>query len=229
MPQVRDETDLNVSSLIDTWIVLENERRPDYLDPRHPGIGGFALIRSATAEAAAAKGARLVLAARSAEALEALAARLNADGGRAIAVTADVGRREDVERFGRIDTWVNDAGVSIYGRLDEAPVTVTLIQPTAVDTPYPQHAKNYMTQEPRLPSPQIAPEEAPRLQLSVDGALEQLHVNRVRLLDAPFERRARPQESLGQADQPCASARYARSTKSAVRPYTAAFHAGVST
>ncbi|MGN6283361.1 SDR family NAD(P)-dependent oxidoreductase, partial [Frateuria sp.] len=30
--------------------------------------------------------------------------------------------------------------------LDEAPVSITLIQPTAVNTPYPQHARNYMAQ-----------------------------------------------------------------------------------
>ncbi len=43
--------------------------------------------------------------------------------------------------------------------LDEAPVSITLIQPTAVDTPYPQHAKNYMDREPKLPTPQIEPEK----------------------------------------------------------------------
>jgi short-subunit dehydrogenase len=42
-------------------------------------------------------------------------------------------------------------------QLDHAPVSITLIQPTAVDTPYPQHAKNYMDNEPKLPSPQIDP------------------------------------------------------------------------
>lgn len=32
---------------------------------------------------------------------------------------------------------------------------INLIQPTAVRTPYPQHARNYMDQEPKLPTPQI--------------------------------------------------------------------------
>src|SRR5205085_5634918 len=41
--------------------------------------------------------------------------------------------------------------------VDQAPVSVTLIQPTAVDTPFPQHARNYQTQEPKLPAPQIEP------------------------------------------------------------------------
>lgn len=43
--------------------------------------------------------------------------------------------------------------------LDEAPVSITLIQPTAVDTPYPEHARNYMSSEPRLPTPQIDPQD----------------------------------------------------------------------
>src|ERR1700712_120281 len=140
-----------------------------------------------------------------------------------------------IEKFGRIDTWINDAGLSIYGRLDEvseedsrrlfdvnfwgvvngsltalphlraqggalinvgsevsdavvplqgmysaskhavkgftdalrveieeideAPVSITLIQPPAVNTPYPEHAKNYMDKEPKLPSPMIDPRQ----------------------------------------------------------------------
>ena len=43
--------------------------------------------------------------------------------------------------------------------VDKAPVSITLIQPTAVDTPYPQHARNYMDQEPKLPTPQIDPQK----------------------------------------------------------------------
>jgi len=50
-----------------------------------------------------------------------------AGGADVIAVACDVGSREQVEKvanaaiqkFGRIDTWVNDAGAAIYGRLDE--------------------------------------------------------------------------------------------------------------
>jgi short-subunit dehydrogenase len=44
-------------------------------------------------------------------------------------------------------------------RLDEAPVTVTLIQPTAVDTPFDEHARNYMDREPNLPTPQLDPQD----------------------------------------------------------------------
>ena len=203
--------------------------------------GASSGIGLATAEDAARQGATLVLAARSAHTLEEIVQRINAAGGAAVAVEADVSDRAQVERiaeealrrFGRIDTWVNNAGLSIYGRLDEvsdedsrrlfdinfwgvvygslvalrhlkasggalinvgsevseaivplqgmysaskhavkgftdalrveieeidkAPVSITLIQPTAVDTPFPEHARNYMDQEPKLPTPQIDP------------------------------------------------------------------------
>jgi len=205
--------------------------------------GASSGIGLATVEAAAKEGAKLVLAARSGQTLEEVVQRINASGGEAIHVVADVARREDVEqvaqaaisRFGRIDTWINDAGLSIYGRLhevsdednrrlfdinfwgvvygslvalphllkqggalinvgsevseavvpmqgmysaskhavkgftdalrveiedvDKAPVSITLIQPTAVDTPFPEHAKNYMDKEPKLPTPMIDPEK----------------------------------------------------------------------
>jgi short-subunit dehydrogenase len=204
--------------------------------------GASSGIGLATALSAARRGARLVLAARSATTLDQLAHDLAADGSEVACVEADVGDRAQVERiaqraverFGRIDTWINNAGVSIYGRLDEisdadnerlfrtnfwgvvhgslvalpllraqggalinvgsevsdavvplqvmysaskhavkgftdglrlevqadkAPVSVTLIQPTAVDTPYPEHAGNYLDEEPKLPTPMIEPEK----------------------------------------------------------------------
>jgi short-subunit dehydrogenase len=205
--------------------------------------GASSGIGLATAQAAARAGARLVLAARSEPTLQDVVRGLADSGCEALYVTADVGRSEDVQRiadaalqrFGRIDTWINDAGVSIYGRIDQvseadakrlfdtnfwgvvfgsliamphlrasggalinvgsevsdtalplqgiyvaskhavkgftdslrveieeldhAPVTITLIQPTAVDTPYPQHARNYLDREARLPSPQVEPEK----------------------------------------------------------------------
>ena len=204
--------------------------------------GASSGIGLATAQTAAQAGAALVLAARSEARLAEIADAINEEGGNAIHVVADVGRFEDVrriadaaiERYGRIDTWINDAGVAIYGRLDEvsdadsrrlfdtnfwgvvygslvalphlrrnggalinlgsevseaviplqgmysaskhavkgftdalrievedldkASVAVTLIQPTAVNTPYPQHARNYMDKEPKLPTPQINPQ-----------------------------------------------------------------------
>jgi len=44
-------------------------------------------------------------------------------------------------------------------KVDKIPMSVTLIQPTAVDTPYPEHAGNYLDQEPKLPTPMIEPEQ----------------------------------------------------------------------
>ena len=80
-----------------------------------------------TARAAAERGTRLVLASRSHCELQQLKKEITANGGQAIAVGADVGQEEDVrriaqaaqEQFGGFDTWVNNAGVSIYGRLLE--------------------------------------------------------------------------------------------------------------
>lgn len=203
--------------------------------------GASSGIGLATAVRAAQSGAKVVLAARSGDTLSEVANEFTQAGAEAIYVVADVSDRSQVEniakeaisRFGRIDTWVNNAGLAIYGRLDEvsdddsrrlfdinfwgvvygslialpvlrmnrgalinvgsevseaivplqgmystskhavkgftdalrveieevdkAEVAITLIQPTAVDTPYPEHARNYMTKEPKLPSPRIDP------------------------------------------------------------------------
>ena len=209
--------------------------------------GASSGIGLATARAAVAHGARVVLASRNEDALDTIELEMNARAGNgtAIRVIADVARREDVERiaqetqdaFGGFDTWVNNAGVSIYGRLEEvsdedhqrlfqtnfwgtvygsliavqhlkrrggalinvgsvlsdtaiplqgmysaskhavkgftealrmeleaegAPVSVTLIKPGAIDTPYPQHARNYMQQEPKHVPPVYAPQEVAR-------------------------------------------------------------------
>ncbi|MEI8255761.1 MAG: SDR family oxidoreductase, partial [Deltaproteobacteria bacterium] len=81
--------------------------------------GASAGIGVALAERLAARGARVVLAARGEEALLAIVKRIGED--RALAVTADVTRRADVARivesalarFGQIDVWVNNAGRGI--------------------------------------------------------------------------------------------------------------------
>ena len=194
-----------------------------------------------TARMAAEKGAKLVLSARNQVALDKLVNEINQNGGEAIAQAADVASEEAVKKisetaintFGGFDTWVNNAGVSIYGRLTEvpnsdsrrlfdtnfwgvvngsrvaaeylkenggaiinmgstlseiavpiqgmysaskhavkgftdalrveleeagAPISVTLIKPSAVNTPYPQHVKNYMDEDPAMPPPVYAPE-----------------------------------------------------------------------
>ena len=205
--------------------------------------GASSGIGLCTAETAAKKGAKVVLAARSSQTLDDVVQRIASAGGEAIAIVCDVADRQQVEglataavrRFGRIDTWVNNAGLAIYGRLDEvseedsrrlfdinfwgvvngslaalpylkryggalinvgsevseavvpilgmysaskhavkgftdalrlevervdeAPVSVTLIQPTAVDTPFDEHARNYMDKEATLPTPMIDPQQ----------------------------------------------------------------------
>lgn len=205
--------------------------------------GASSGIGLATAEAAAERRAKLVLAARSEQTIKKIVERINISGGEAIFVPCDVAEAEQlkrvadmaIRRFGRIDTWVNNAGIAIYGRLDEvgeadsrrlfdvnfwgvvngslvalphlrksggalinvgsevseavapllgmytaskhavkgftdalrveievvdqAPISITLIQPTAVDTPFPEHAGNYMDREPKLPAPTIDPRQ----------------------------------------------------------------------
>jgi short-subunit dehydrogenase len=89
--------------------------------------GATSGIGLTTARMAADQGARLVLAARSGDALDQLASELRTQGVQVATVAADVGSQADVERigqaamerFGRIDTWVNNAGISIYGRLED--------------------------------------------------------------------------------------------------------------
>lgn len=211
--------------------------------------GATSGIGLATARLAASRGARLVLVARNADALHKLAAEVTADGGQALAVAADVGHEEQVrtisraavERFGHFDTWVNNAGTSIYGQLTDVPtddhrrlfetnfwgtvygsqeaarhfrgrdksaagalinvgsvlsdraipvqgmycaskhavkgfteslrmelehegvpVSVSLVKPSSIDTPFPQHAKNFMDEEPTLPPVLYAPEVVAR-------------------------------------------------------------------
>jgi short-subunit dehydrogenase len=205
--------------------------------------GATSGIGLVTARMAAERGVKgLVLAARSDEALHQLEAELNGKGTtQAVAVPCDVGDEEAVrrvagvanERFGGFDTWVNNAGVSTYGRITEIsqedhrrlfetnfwgvvhgsrtaveqlrqrggaiinigstvgdramplqgmyvaskhavkgftdalrmeveeaghPISVTLIKPAAIDTPYTEHAKNYLSEHPKNPPPVYAPE-----------------------------------------------------------------------
>ena len=203
--------------------------------------GASSGIGLVTARMAAKRGARVVLNARNEEALRQIAYEINASGGKASYVAGDVGKLDDVRHiahealhaFGGFDTWVNNAGVSIYGpvldqsledqrrvfetnywgvvhgsmvacehlrqhggalinvgsalsdraiplqgsycatkhavkgytdalrmELEEegAPISVTLIKPSAIDTPYIQHAKNLLPVQPLNPPPVYAPE-----------------------------------------------------------------------
>ena len=91
--------------------------------------GASSGIGLATARRAARAGAAVVLASRNEEALKTIADEINASGGRAHAVAGDVGDPAQVEaiaraaiaRFGGFDTWINDAGVGLYGDLTEIP------------------------------------------------------------------------------------------------------------
>jgi short-subunit dehydrogenase len=92
--------------------------------------GATSGIGLATARRAADAGAAVVLVARNAPALAELAAELKARGARVEAVVADIGAHGAAEgvadaaeaAFGGFDTWVNNAGVSIYGKLEEIPI-----------------------------------------------------------------------------------------------------------
>jgi short-subunit dehydrogenase len=89
--------------------------------------GASSGIGLTTARMAARRGAKLVLAARNGDALQKLTDELNGSGTAAIHVVADVAKEEDVRKiastaiaeFGGFDTWINNAGVSIFGKLNE--------------------------------------------------------------------------------------------------------------
>jgi short-subunit dehydrogenase len=94
--------------------------------------GASSGIGRATAIAAAQRGASVVLAARGVERLESAAAECRSAGGRALCVPTDVSQREQVhalaaaaiERFDRIDVWVNNASVMAYGNFEDVPEPV---------------------------------------------------------------------------------------------------------
>jgi len=196
--------------------------------------GASSGIGLATARRAAAEGARVILVSRNKEALEEAAHGIEVRGGRAGVCVADMADEDAAERigadcaerFGPFDTWVNDAAVALYGKLEDttmdehrrvfdvgyfgmvaaslyaarelkarggalinvgsvlseramiyqgtysamkhairgftdvlrmeleaedAPVSVTLIKPNGMDTPYPEHARNKLDRPARIP------------------------------------------------------------------------------
>ncbi len=198
------------------------------------GIGRQTALRFSKA------GAKIIAVSRNLEALQTLVEEITALGGDAIAAVADVAdaaqlsaaAEEGVARFGRINTWVNNAGVGMYTKIlttdvaddrrlfetnfwgivngsriavphlkaagggalinlgsevsdvslpiqgmyatskhavlgftdalrqeimeDGLPISVTLIKPTAINTPFPRHAKNNIDKDATLPSPVYA-------------------------------------------------------------------------
>lgn len=203
--------------------------------------GASSGIGLVTARMASDRGARVVAVARSEDALRRLAEELRGKGREAIHVAADVADEREMRRaadeavkaFGRIDTWINDAGVSVYGRIEEValddlrrlfdtnfwgvvngsrvalerirdaggaiinigsvvsdraiplqgvyaaskhavkaftdalrmeieeagyPVSVTLIKPGSIATPFPEHAKSYLGAPAKVPFPVYAPD-----------------------------------------------------------------------
>ena len=81
--------------------------------------GASSGIGEATAEALAAEGASVVIAARRRDRLEDLVERISGDGGKAVAVECDITEEEQAhglirqakDEFGRVDILVNNAGV----------------------------------------------------------------------------------------------------------------------
>lgn len=207
--------------------------------------GASSGIGLATTRMAAEQGAQVVLISRDDEDLARAAQDIRTRGGRASHHVADVADHRALQRvartivaeLGRIDTWVNNAGVTVYGLIEDvpiedarrlfetnywgvvngslaalphlrsgggalinvgsvlsdtgyplqghytaskhavkgftdslrleveksgAPVSITLIQPAAIDTPYTEHAKNHLGVEAKHLPPVYAPEVVAR-------------------------------------------------------------------
>lgn len=90
-------------------------------------MGASSGIGRETARRFAQQGAKVVVSARNETALQTLVAEIERLGGTATAIAADVRAFEQmeavargaVEIYGRLDTWVHLAGISVYGKFDE--------------------------------------------------------------------------------------------------------------
>lgn len=112
---------------------MKNRRKPPFFGETVVITGASSGIGKATAEAFAEQGADLVLAARNEEALKETAEICRSMGVNVLAVPTDVSVAEEVAHLvneaiqfsGKIDYWVNNAGVLAFGKFEEIPVDVT--------------------------------------------------------------------------------------------------------
>ncbi|MBO9691099.1 SDR family oxidoreductase [Chryseobacterium sp.] len=112
---------------------MKNQRRPPFFGETVVITGASSGVGKATAEAFAEQGADLVLAARGEEALTDTAELCRKLGAAVIAVPTDTSVAEDVQNLvrkalefsGKIDYWVNNAGVLAFGKFEEIPADVT--------------------------------------------------------------------------------------------------------
>ncbi|GAB3921980.1 SDR family oxidoreductase [Mucilaginibacter myungsuensis] len=92
--------------------------------------GASSGIGKATAEILAAQGAKVILGARRTDQLKTIVQTIEQNGGEAAFLEVDVSRREDVakltslalERFGRLDVMINNAGISQLYKMEELDV-----------------------------------------------------------------------------------------------------------
>lgn len=113
---------------------MENYIDPDSLSGKTVVITGASSgVGRATAEAFAMEGCNVVLAARGKEALEEAASACRKLGAIALSVPTDVSDAAQVQNLadealkltGRIDIWVNNAGVMASGKFEEIPIDTT--------------------------------------------------------------------------------------------------------
>ncbi len=112
---------------------MKNQRRPPFFGETVVITGASSGIGKATAEAFAEQGADLVLAARGEKALTETAELCRKLGATVLAVPTDTSVAEDVQNLvketleftGKIDYWVNNAGVLAFGKFEEIPVDVS--------------------------------------------------------------------------------------------------------